>query len=106
MVHSLLGEANDRAVRLLRWRRDEEGGVLPSVWRTEAKADRQPQLSSLYVAGGLWQGHRPVLFPLPSLDGGSGGVIMEVGRGCFLFSDVASDDPGGPAPPTPPADEG
>lgn len=25
---------------------------------------------------------------------------------CFLFSDVASDDPGGPAPPTPPADEG
>lgn len=91
----------------LRWRRDEEGGVLPSVWRTEAKADRQPQLSSLYVAGGLWQGHRPVLFPLPSLDGGGGEVIMEVvGRGCFLFSDVASDDPGGPAPPTPPADEG
>lgn len=33
------------------------------------------------------------------------GLVMKAwGESCFLFSDAASDDPGGPAPPTPPAD--
>lgn len=86
MVHSLLREANDRAVGLWRWRREGGGEVPPSVWQTEAKADRRPQLSSLCEAGGLWRGHPPVLFPLPSLDDGDGRVVVGGGDVGGLFS--------------------
>ena len=72
--------------------------------RRRPKADRRPQLSSLYEAAGLWRGHPPVLFLLPSLDGGGGRVMKAWGESWFLFYDAASDDKGGPAPPTPPAD--
>lgn len=53
--------------------------------RRRPKADRQPQLSSQYEAAGLWRGHPPVLFLLPSLDGGGGGVGHE-GVGGVVFS--------------------
>lgn len=86
------------------WRR-EEGGELPPTCRQTDNlnspvcmrrevCDEDIDLSS---------------FPLPSLDECGGGGVVMCGRGgevSFLFSDFASDDPGGPAPPTPPADEG
>lgn len=46
--------------------------VPPAAWRTDAKADRHPQLSSLYVAGGLVTGTSTC--PSPFFSGGGGGV--------------------------------
>lgn len=94
MVRGLLREVSDIAVW---WKREEGGEVPPSVWQTEALADRRPQLSSLCEAGGLCGERRSVLFPLPSLFGWR--WVAGRGRG----GGRESDDPGGP--PTLPADE-
>lgn len=73
MIHSLLQEASDRAVRLLDWGEKKKSHCL-----SEAIVDSLN--SPVFETGGLWRGHQPVLFLLSSLDGG-------VGRWgcCFCF---------------------
>lgn len=105
MVHGLWPEVNDRVVRL--WdggdKKEEKSHRLPDRQRRR----RTDNLSALVCM--RWEvcdedfhlSSFPSFLWMVEVAGGSWG-----GGVCFLFSDVASDDPGGPAPPTPPADEG
>lgn len=105
MIHSLLQEANDRAARL--W----DGGEKK---KSHCLSDKRRQA---WITSTLQSVKREVSdedidlssFPfLPWMVEMVGG--QRVGGGAvfffFSFSDVASDHPVGPAPPTPPADDG
>lgn len=99
MIHSLLQEANDRVVRL--W----DGGEKKSC----SLSDKQRPTWTTSTLQSVWSGRSLARTPTGRLSfffsGGAGGQ----GFGGFVpfyffsISDIASDDPGGPAPPTFPA---
>lgn len=109
MVRSLLREANDRVLRL--WDGGEEKEEESRHPSGRQKRRRTDNLNSLvYIRWEVCDERIELsFFPLTHLElvEAMDGVGRGGGRGfVFSFSDVASDDPGGLAPPAPPADEG
>lgn len=91
MIHSLLQEANDRVARL--W----DGGEKK---KSDCLSDKQRPTWTTSALQSVWSGRsltRTLTCPLSLFFSGWWGFVF------FSFSDVASDDPGGPAPPYFPA---